>query len=60
MFEVFNATNHQNNTAVNTTAYTAVTGNLLPVTGLGNPIADTAYPYGTAARRMQVAFRLDF
>jgi len=60
MFEVFNATNHQNNTAVNTIAYTAVTGNLTPVTGLGNPIADQAYPYGTGARRVQVAFRLDF
>jgi hypothetical protein len=59
-FEVFNATNHQNNTAVNTIAYTAVSGVLKPVTGLGTPIADYSYPYGSGARRAQVALRLEF
>jgi len=60
MFEVFNVTNHQNNSSVNTIAYTATSGTLTPVTGLGTPIADTAYPFGSGARRVQVAFRLDF
>jgi hypothetical protein len=60
VFEVFNATNRQNPTAVNTIAYTAITGTLTPVTRLGTPISDSAYPYGSGARRVQVAFRLDF
>jgi hypothetical protein len=60
VFEVVNATNLQNPTAANTIAYTAITGTLTPVTRLGTPISDSAYPYGSGARRVQVAFRLDF
>ena len=60
MFEVFNATNHVNNTSVNTIAYTAVSGTITPVTGLGAPTGDYSYPTGSAARRMQAVFRLDF
>jgi hypothetical protein len=58
--EAFNATNHQNVSAVNTTAFTAVSGVLKPVSGLGAPIASYGYPYGSAARRVQVGFRLEF
>jgi hypothetical protein len=59
-FEAFNATNHQNNTSVNTIAYTALSGVLHPVTGLGTATGDYAYPYGSGARRVQVSFRLEF
>jgi hypothetical protein len=58
--EAFNATNHENVSAVNTIAFTAVSGTLKPVTGLGAPIASYGYPYGSSARRIQVAFRLEF
>jgi hypothetical protein len=58
--EAFNAANRQNVSAVNTLAYTAVSGILKPVTGLGMPIASYGYPYGSSARRVQVAFRLEF
>ena len=60
MFEAFNVTNHQNNSEVNTIAYTAVAGILKPVTGFGAPIASYGYPFGTSARHVQVSFRLDF
>jgi len=60
MLELFNATNHQNNTSVNTTAYTAANGTLTPAIGLGTPTGDYSSPTGSGARRMQVAFRLDF
>jgi hypothetical protein len=60
MFEVYNATNHQNNTSVNTIAYTAVSSILTPAPGLGIPTGDYSYPTGSAARHIQVAFRLDF
>jgi hypothetical protein len=59
-FEAYNATNHQNNTSVNTIAYTAVSGTLNPVSRLGIPTGDFTYPYGSGARRVQVAFRLEF
>jgi hypothetical protein len=58
--EAYNVTNHENVTAVNDIAYTAVGGTLRPVTGLGAPVASYGYPYGSSARRLQVAFRLDF
>ena len=60
IFEAFNVTNHQNNSAVNTIAFTAVGGILKPVTGVGAPIASYAYPFGSGARRVQVAFRIEF
>jgi hypothetical protein len=59
-FEAFNVTNHQNNSAVNTIAFTAISGVLKPAPGLGLPIASYGYPFGTTARHVQVSFRLDF
>lgn len=58
MFEAFNAFNHQYTTSVNTTAYTATAGVLKPVPLLGAPNAADAYPYGSNARRAQVAIRI--
>jgi hypothetical protein len=58
--EAFNAANHENVSAVNTIAFTSVSGVLKPVTGLGTPIASYGYPFGTTARHIQVAFRLEF
>jgi len=60
MVEAFNATNHENVSAINTIAFTAVSGTLKPVTGLGAPIASYGYPYGSSARHIQVSLRLDF
>ncbi len=60
MFEAFNAFNTQFNTAVNTTAYTATKGVLVPVSGLGVGNQSQGFPDGTNARRAQVAFRLVF
>ena len=56
----FNVSNHQNVSAVNNIAYTAVSGVLNPVPGVGTPIASYGYPYGSSARRVQVEFRLEF
>jgi hypothetical protein len=70
--EAFNVLNKQFNTGVNTIAYTSVaalppglkngptSGTLSPVAGLGAPNEANAYPYGTNARRAQVAFRFVF
>ncbi len=58
--EALNAFNHENVSAVNTIAYTAVSGVVTPVIGLGAPIASYGYPFGTSARRVQAAFRLEF
>ena len=65
MFEGFNVFNTQYNTAINTTAFTASGGIIKPaltngvsILGFGN--ASQAFPDGTNARRLQVAFRLTF
>ncbi len=72
MFEAFDVFNTQHTTAVNTIAYQAVTvlpvgvvngpfnGFLKPVPGLGAGIGSQAYPDGTTARRLQIAFRVVF
>ncbi|MDR3717393.1 MAG: carboxypeptidase regulatory-like domain-containing protein [Bryobacteraceae bacterium] len=60
IFEAFNAFNTQYNTGVNTTAYTATKGVLVPVAGLGVGNQSQGFPDGTNARRAQVAFRLVF
>ena len=60
IFEAFNAFNTQYNTFVNTTAYTAVKGVLIPVSGLGVGNQSQGFPDGTNARRAQVAFRVVF
>jgi hypothetical protein len=60
MFEVFNILNSQWTTGVNTLAFTAVSGVLKPVPGVGAANASVSYPYGTNARNCQVAFRVTF
>ena len=60
MFEAFNVLNNQFTTAINTLAYTAATGVVKPAPGVGVPIAADGYPYGSSARRCQIAFRLVF
>jgi hypothetical protein len=70
MFEAFNVFNTEYNTSVSTSAFTASGGILKPVTtvntagntvtSLGFGTASQAFPDGTNARRMQVAFRLVF
>jgi len=60
MIEAYNALNHKNYTGVETFAYTAVSGVLKPVTGLGTPNADYGYPFGSNARRIQAAIKIVF
>ena len=60
MLEAFNVFNSQFNTSVNTIAYTATSGVLRPVTGLGDGNAAVGYPYGTNSRRAQIALRVEF
>ena len=60
MVEAFNALNNQFTTAINTLAYTVTTGVLRPAPGVGLPIAADGYPFGSSARRLQIAFRLEF
>jgi hypothetical protein len=72
LFEGFNIFNMQYTTQVNTIAYTSVaqlpagvlngprTGTLMPVAGLGAPIAAQGFPDGTNARRLQVGVRIVF
>ena len=60
MFEAFNVLNNQYTTAINTLAYTVTTGVLRPAPGVGAAIAADGYPYGSSARRCQIAFRLEF
>ena len=60
IFEAFNALNSQFNTAVNNIAYTAQSGVLKPVAGVGAGIASWGPMDGTNARRLQAAFRLTF
>ena len=58
--EAFNALNNQFTTEINTLAYTVASGVVKPVPGVGAPIAAAGYPYGSSARRCQIAFRLEF
>jgi hypothetical protein len=70
--EAFNVLNKQFNTAVNTIAFTSTaglppglkngptSGTMTPVADVGVPNAANSYPYGTNARRAQVAFRFVF
>ncbi|MBV8843562.1 MAG: TonB-dependent receptor [Bryobacterales bacterium] len=60
MLEAFNALNTQYNTSVGTIAYTATSGVLKPVAGLGVGNAANGYPFGTNARRAQVVLRIEF
>jgi hypothetical protein len=60
MVEAYNALNHKNYTSVEPVAFTSVSGVLKPVAGLGTPNADYGYPYGTNARRIQVALKFVF
>ncbi|MGA2270992.1 MAG: carboxypeptidase regulatory-like domain-containing protein [Bryobacteraceae bacterium] len=60
MFEAFNVLNNQYATAVNTVAYTSTLGVVKAVTGAGTGNASSGFPYGSTARRCQVAFRLVF
>jgi Carboxypeptidase regulatory-like domain len=60
MVEVFNALNHKNYTSVEQIAFTAQSGILRPVSAVGTPNATFGYPYGTDARRIQLALRLMF
>jgi hypothetical protein len=46
--------------AINTIGYTATTGIVKPAAGVGLPIASDGYPFGSSARRCQIAFRLEF
>jgi hypothetical protein len=60
MVEAYNALNHKNYTSVEPIAFTAQSGVLKPVAGAGTPNADYGYPYGTNARRIQVALKIVF
>jgi hypothetical protein len=60
IFEAFNALNNQFITGINTLAYTTATGIVKAAPGLGVGIASDGFPYGSTARRCQVAFRLEF
>ena len=60
MIEAYNALNHKNYTSVEPIAFTSVSGVLSPVAAVGTPNADYGYPYGTNARRIQVALKLVF
>jgi hypothetical protein len=59
-FEAYNVLNRQYTTGVNNVAYIATLGVLKPVSGLGEPNASSAYPYGSTARRAQVSVRIEF
>jgi hypothetical protein len=58
--EAFNATNTQRDTSVQNIAYTATTGAIRAVPGVGNGTGSFAFPYGTQARRLQVGVRIVF
>jgi Carboxypeptidase regulatory-like domain len=59
-FEAFNVFNNQYSTSLDTIAYTATAGVLRPVPGVGTATAADGFPYGTNARRAQVALRIVF
>jgi hypothetical protein len=60
MFEAFNALNQQYDTTMNTIAYSATSGVLKPVPGVGLGTSSYSPLYGTNARRAQVAFKVVF
>jgi len=60
LIEAFNALNSQQATSVQTLAYTATSGVLRPVAGVGDGIGSYGFPYGTNARRAQVGLRIIF
>jgi hypothetical protein len=60
MFEVFNVTNSQNDTAVRAQAFQATAGVLAPTPRLNEGMASAGFPDGTNARRAQIALRLFF
>ena len=59
-FEAFNAFNHISNSSVNTQAYQATAGVLIPTARLGEGSASQGFPDGTNARRAQVSARFVF
>jgi hypothetical protein len=60
MIEAYNVLNNQFITGINTLAYTVTSGVAKPAPGVGVGIAADGYPYGSSARRCQIAFRLVF
>ena len=60
LFEAFNAFNKQWATSMNTIGYTATTGVIHPVDGVGLPTSAYGTVYGTNGRRLQVGFKLTF
>jgi Carboxypeptidase regulatory-like domain/TonB dependent receptor len=60
MFEVFNISNSQVDTALNTQAYTEKGRVLTPTPGLGIGTQSAGFPDGTNARRAQVGARVVF
>jgi hypothetical protein len=60
MFEAFNVFNTQYDTSINAIAYTATSGVLKPVAGVGTGTASYDPMFGTNARRAQIAFKLVF
>jgi hypothetical protein len=60
MFEAFNVLNNQFITGINTLAYTTATAIVKAAPGVGVGIASDGFPYGSTARRCQIAFRLEF
>jgi hypothetical protein len=60
LFEAFNVTNSQYDTAVRTQAYQASAGVLRPTPRLGEGTQSAGFPDGTNARRAQIGLRLSF
>lgn len=60
LFEAFNVTNSQYDTAVRTQAYQASGGVLRPTPRLGEGTQSAGFPDGTNARRAQIGLRLSF
>ena len=60
LFEAFNAFNKQWATSMNTIGYTATSGVIHPVAGVGTPTSAYGPVYGTNGRRLQVGFKVTF
>src|SRR5271157_4929058 len=60
MIEAYNALNHKKYSSVEPIALTSFSGVLKPVAAVGTPNADYGYPYGSNARRIQVALKIVF
>jgi hypothetical protein len=60
LFEAFNVTNSQYDTAVRTQAYQASGGVLSPTPRLGEGTTSAGFPDGTNARRAQLGLRVTF